>query len=139
MTNNLKIQFFTMNKDYKLVLLIVLMLLILSFALSVINYKTTLKLVHNQIEQQSLPLSLDNIYTDIQEHILQPYFITSMMANDTFVKEWIEGKHSDELKIKNYLKTVKDEYGLLSAILVSDKTKNYYTQDGFLEKLSKKQ
>jgi len=126
-----------MNKNYKLVLLIVLMLLLLTFVLSVINYQTTLKLVHRQIEEQSLALSLDNIYTDIQENILKPYLITSMMSNDTFVKEWIEKDVEDSKKIQQYLSTIKEEYGLLSAILVSDKTQNYYTQDGFLEKLNK--
>ncbi|MEA2073895.1 MAG: sensor histidine kinase [Campylobacterota bacterium] len=126
-----------MNKNYKIVFLIVLMLLLLTLILSVVNYQTTLKLVHKQIEEQSLPLSLDNIYTDIQENILEPYLITSMMSNDTFVKEWILQEKEDAASIQKYLTTIKEEYGLLSAILVSDRTKNYYTQDGFLETLSK--
>ena len=127
-----------MNKNYKLVFLISLMLLLLTLVLSVVNHQTTLTLVHKQIEEQSLPLSLDNIYTDIQENILKPYLITSMMSNDTFVKEWISREIEDVESIKKYLSTIKKEYGLLSAILVSDKTHNYYTQDGFLEKLNTK-
>ena len=125
-----------MNKNYKLVFLIILMLFFLTTILSVVNYQATVKLVDKQIEEQALPLSLDNIYTNIQENILRPYLITSMMANDTFVKEWILQESEDTTQIKNYLSNIKNEYGLLSAILVSDKTKNYYTQDGFLEKLS---
>lgn len=111
------------------------MLLLLTMVLSVVNYKTTFSLVQNQIEKQSLPLSLDNIYTDIQKQIIEPYLITSMMANDTFVKEWIQTDDSPE-KIQKYLSSIKEEYGLLSAILVHDKTKNYYTQNGFLETLN---
>lgn len=110
------------------------MLLLLTMVLSVVNYKTTFTLVHNQIEKQSLPLALDNIYTDIQKQIIEPYLITSMMANDTFVKEWLLGD-GDPKKIKEYLLAVKSKYGLLSAILVHDKSKNYYTQNGFLETL----
>jgi len=126
-----------MNKNYRLVFLIVIMLLFLTVILSIVNYQATVKLVDKQIEEQALPLSLDNIYTNIQENILRPYLITSMMANDTFVKEWIMQEKEDSVQIKNYLSNIKKEYGLLSAILVSDKTKNYYTQDGLLEKLSK--
>jgi len=137
MRTHLRYNFTIMNKNYKIVFLIVLMLLLLTLILSVVNYQTTLKLVHKQIEEQSLPLSLDNIYTDIQEHILEPYLITSMMSNDTFVKEWILQKKEDVQSIQKYLTNVKEEYGLLSAILVSDRTKNYYTQDGFLERLNK--
>lgn len=123
-----------MNKNHRLILLIVSVLLFLAVILSGVNYKTTFKLVRNQIEQQSLPLSLDNIYTDIQKQIIKPYLITSMMANDTFVKEWLT-RNEEPKKIKQYLKAIKNRYGLLSAILVHDKTKNYYTQNGFLEKL----
>lgn len=123
-----------MNKNYKLLFLIITMLLLLTFIVSTINYKTTAALIQNQITKQSLPLSLDNIYTDIQKQILEPYLITSMMANDTFVKEWLQN-NADPKKIKNYLASIKEKYGLLSAILVQDKTKRYYTQDGFLEVL----
>ncbi len=126
-----------MNKNYKLVLLIIFMLLFLTIILSVVNYQTTLKLVHKQIQEQSLPLALDNIYTEIQDNILKPYLITSVMSNDTFVKNWILQEKEDAYSIKKYLLTVKEEYGLLSVILVSDRTKNYYTEGGFLEKLNK--
>ena len=109
-------------------------MLLLTMVVSLVNYKTTFSLVHNQIEKQSLPLALDNIYTDIQKQIIEPYLITSMMANDTFVKEWLLSD-GNPAKIEKYLLAIKSEYGLLSAILVHDKTKNYYTQNGFLETL----
>jgi len=99
-----------MNKNYKLVLLIVFMLLLLTLVLSVLNYQRTLKLVTKQIQEQSLPLSLDNIYTEIQENILKPYLITSMMSNDTFVKEWIVKEKEDADSIEKYLRTIKKEY-----------------------------
>lgn len=124
------------NNNYKLVFLIVLMLLLLTLVLSFVNYKTTFTLVHNQIEEQSLPLSLDNIYTEVQENILKPYLITSMIANDTLVKKWILEDKEETKVIQEYLYSIKKEYDLLSVILVSDKTKNYYTQNGFLEKLN---
>ena len=123
-----------MNKNYKLFILVILLLLLLTTVLSIVNYKTTSTLVYNQIEKQSLPLALDNIYTDIQKQIIEPYLITSMMANDTFVKEWLKSD-GNPAKIQEYLLAIKNEYGLLSAILVHDKTKNYYTQNGFLETL----
>lgn len=83
----------------------------------------------------SLPLSLDNIYTEVQKNILQPYLISSMMANDTFLKEWLKHPKQDEQQIINYLNAIQNKYNMYNTFLVSNKTKNYYTQDGLVEKL----
>jgi diguanylate cyclase (GGDEF)-like protein len=124
-----------MKSRYKLVIIITSLLIILSLSTSIINYIVSLNNAQTQLKQQSLPLSLDNIYTDIQKHIIQPYLVSSMMAHDTFVQDWLKNDEKNKIKIKNYLEVIKNKYKLYNAFLVSDKTKNYYTQNGFIEKI----
>jgi len=100
-----------------------------------INYYLSIQTSEKQLKTVSLPLSLDNIYTEIQKNILQPYLISSMMANDTFVKSWLEKPNQDDQKIINYLRTIQKKYHIFNTFLVSVKTKNYYTQDGLIETL----
>ena len=103
--------------------------------ITIVNYYIAIQTSERQLKTVSLPLSLDNIYTEIQKNILQPYLISSMMANDTFVKSWLEQPNQDEQKIVNYLRTIKEKYHIFNTFLVSEKTKNYYTQAGLIEKL----
>lgn len=105
----------------------------LTVTISVINYRVSLDTTQKQLKTQSLPLSLDNIYTEIQKHIIQPYLISSMMANDTFVKYWLQAEEKDLEKISLYLETIKNKYNMFSTFLLSEKTKNYYSNKGLLE------
>lgn len=100
------------------------------------NYYVSLKQSKEQLKSISLPLSLDNIYTEIQKNIVQPYLVSSMMANDTFVQNWIKNDEQDKEQIIEYLSAVKNKYNMFSTFLVSNITKNYYTQDDFIEKVN---
>ena len=126
-----------MNSKYKIVFVISFLLLLFSLSITFINYAVSLNSTEKHLKNQSLPLSLDNIYTEIQKHIIEPYLVSSMMANDTFVHDWILNDELNNNKIKNYLDAVKNKYGMFTTFLVSDKTGKYYTQDGLLEKISK--
>ncbi|MFT7859498.1 MAG: sensor domain-containing diguanylate cyclase [Sulfurimonas sp.] len=105
----------------------------MSISISLINYAISLNSVQKDLVTRSLPLSVDNIYTEIQTHLIEPSLIASMMATDTFVKEWLVNQEEDTAKITSYLETIKNKYGLFVTFLVSEKTKHYYTNDGFLE------
>ena len=124
-----------LTSNYKIVVLIVTLLITLSLSISSINYVISLKNAEEHLKNQSLPLSLDNIYTDIQKHIIEPYLVSSMMANDTFLKDWLINDENSSPKIIKYLNTIKNKYQMLNTFLVSDRTKNYYTQNGFIEKV----
>lgn len=124
-----------MKSKYKIVLVTSILLFSLSLLISFINYIKSLENTKKQLIEISLPLSVKNIYSEVQKNIIEPNLISSMMANDTFVKEWLLSGESDEERIKNYLNLIKNRYALLNTFLVSDKTKNYYTHDGALYKV----
>lgn len=111
------------------------LLLILSLSLSLINYMISLNSVQKDLVNRALPLSVDNIYTEIQTHLIEPSLISSMMASDTFVKDWLVHEEDNSEKITSYLETIRNKYGLFVTFLVSEKTKRYYTHKGFLETL----
>ncbi len=126
-----------MNSKYKIVIVISSLLVILSLSITTISYFVSLNNTQKQLRTQSLPLSLDNIYTAMQKRIIEPYLVSSMMANDTFVQNWILEKEVNTKKIKQYLDAVKNKYGMLTSFLVSEKSGNYYNQNGFIEKVRK--
>ncbi len=123
------------NSKYSVVIVILLLLVVLSTVTTTINFLVSKNSTQEQLKKQALPLSLDNVYTEIQKHIIQPYLVSSMMANDTFVQDWILTNEQDSNKIKQYLSTIKNKYEMFTTFLVSENTKSYYTQDGFIEKL----
>ena len=125
-----------MNSKYKIVIIISMLLVFLSISITSVNYWVSLNSTQKQLKDQSLPLSLDNIYTVIQKHIIEPYLVSSMMANDTFVQNWIVKEEDEVEKIKEYLNVIKNKYGMFTTFLVSKKSGSYYTQDGYIETVS---
>jgi len=123
------------KSKYKIVIIISFLLLTLSIGSSLLNYKISMNATQNQLKTQSLPLSVDNIYTEIQKHMIEPFLVASMMAHDTFVKDWLIQEENNVQKIQKYLDSIKNKYGMLATFLVSQKSKNYYTHNGLIEQI----
>jgi len=94
-----------------------------------------MNLTHSQLKNSSIPLTVDNIYTEIQKLIIEPNLIASMMAHDTFMKDWLANQESDNEQIVKYLDTIQNKYQMFATFLVSEKTQNYYSAAGLLEKM----
>ena len=113
-------------------------MIVIAISISFVNYYISLQQSKKQLKTVSLPLSLDNIYTEIQKNIVQPYLVSSMMANDTFVQNWLKNSEQDQNKIIEYLSSIKNKYNMFNTFLISNITKNYYTNDSFIEKVDPK-
>lgn len=127
-----------MKSKYKILVQISLLMIVIAVSMSTVNYYISLQKSKQQLKTISLPLSLDNIYTEIQKNIVEPYLVSSMMANDTFVQNWLKNPERDQNKILEYLSSIKNKYNMFSTFLVSNITKNYYTYDSFIEKIDSK-
>lgn len=92
--------------------------------------------VRSSIAEQSLPLTADNIYSKVQQDLLRPVFIASMMANDTFVREWIADGERDPARINRYLDEIRRNFGMTAPFLVSEASRRYYTSTGILKTVS---
>ncbi len=125
-----------MRFDYQIVFIITALLFTLSMSLTLINYLESMDSTRKQLKESSLPLTVDNIYTKIQKQIIEPNLIASMMSHDTFMKDWLAHEENDVEQITQYLETIKNKYQMFTVFLVSEKSKNYYTDNGLLEKVS---
>src|SRR5476649_1709071 len=101
---------------------------------STISYLVSRNSIRTSILQNDLPLSSNNIYSEVQKDLFEPILISSLMANDTFVKDWITHGEQDEKDITSYLDHIQVKYGTLTAFLVSENTRKYYNASGVLKK-----
>ena len=118
-------------------ILSVSILLVFGFVLTNVNtYRVSTRSIRKNILEHSLPLTRDNIYSEIQADLMRPIFISSLMANDTFLKDWALDGEQDVEKILRYLQEIREQYGFFSTFFVSEKTGFYYHFKGIQKKLS---
>jgi diguanylate cyclase (GGDEF)-like protein len=120
----------------KLILTLSMILVSGFFATSYFFYTESKAKIRTTIIEQNLPLSRDNIYSEIQRDMARPIFVSSLMANDTFLKDWVISGEQDLEKIKKYLGEIRSRYNFSSAFFVSDLTRNYYHDKGILKQIS---
>ncbi len=125
-----------LNDDKKKLLILICILLSAGFfAVSLLNYQISKATIRDALVNRELPLTSDNIYSEIQKDLIRPVFISSMMANDTFLRDWvIDGEH-DANKVTRYLLSVKEKYSAFTSFLVSEKSGSYYHSNGVLKKI----
>ncbi len=124
-----------MTKDKKLIVIISLVLVVGFLITSLASYFVSLKSLRSEITLNELPLTSDNIYSEIQRDLLRPVFIASLMATDTFLRDWIIAGEKDEKNVTKYLKEIKEKYNTFTSFLVSENTMNYYYSGGILKKV----
>ncbi len=105
-------------------------------ATSILGYQSTREYVHQSEITRTLPLVSDNIYSEIKKDLIDPLNVSSLMANDTFLINWVLEGETDVDAVVSYLKNIRDQYGYISAFFVSDQTGNYYYYDGILKQIS---
>ncbi|MBY0573592.1 MAG: diguanylate cyclase [Undibacterium sp.] len=126
-------------KRYKLLIWISLILLLGFSTMLVSVYIVSRDTLQKGLSENTLPSTGDTIYSEIQKDILRPVFVSSQMANDTFVKDWlINGEQNPDL-ITKYLNEIKLRNAANSSFLVSDVSKNYYYPEGVLKTVSEKE
>lgn len=102
---------------------------------TVAGYIVSRDTIQQGISEQTLPITGDNIYSEIQKDILRPVFVSSQMAHDTFVRDWIINGEEEQERITKYLKEIKLKNKAISSFLISDKSRNYYHADGLLKQI----
>lgn len=126
----------TLSDKYRLLGWLSLILVVGFLTTSVAGYVVSRDTIRNSISHHTLPLTGDNIYSEIQKDLLRPVFISSLMAHDTFLRDWILDGEKDVSQISRYLKEVKEKYGTISSFLVSDRSRKYYFAEGVLKTVS---
>ncbi len=118
-----------------LVLAVGALLLVGFVATSVASYWVSRQSLRNAITETELPLTSDNIYSEIQNDLVRPILISSLMASDTFVRNWVLEGERDPKLVSQYLNEIKTRYNAFTSFFVSDRTYTYYHADGVLKKV----
>lgn len=122
-------------KQYRLLIWISLILTLGFVAVLATSYLVSKDALRRGLSENMLPITGDNVYSEIQKDVLRPVFVSTQMANDTFVRDWIVEGEQDTAQISKYLKEVKVKNNAISSFLVSDLTKNYYYPEGLLKSI----
>lgn len=109
-------------------------LLLLGFVITCfVSYYVARDSLSSQIAETALPLTSDNVYSEIQRDLLRPIFISSLMAHDTFVRDWAISGEQDEEAIVRYLSEIQRKYGAVTSFFISERTRKYYHPNGVLK------
>lgn len=127
---------FWKSEKFKLVPVISLFLVAGFLITSLASYFVSRASLRSEISDNTLPLTGDNIYSEIQRDLLRPVFISSLMASDTFLRDWVINGEKDVEPIIKYLNEIKTKYNTFTSFFVSDATRKYYHADGILKKVS---
>ncbi len=112
-------------------------LLFFSFLLTnLLNYTVSRDTIRRTIIQNTLPATGSNIYSEIQKDLMRPIFMASLMANDTFLKDWVLAGETDVAALTRYLQEIRSRYGFFTTFFVSEKTGLYYSYSGIHKKIS---
>ncbi|MEA4920421.1 MAG: sensor domain-containing diguanylate cyclase [Clostridiaceae bacterium] len=123
--------------------LIIIFSIIIGFA--AIVYKDTR--AYQELAEKHLENVLSLIDIDISNHIgnsiTKPVMVSKTMANDEFLKKWLLnepenfGEPAYLKQLYGYLDAYKEKYGYTTVFCVSEKTGNYYYQEGLNKTISK--
>ena len=105
----------------KFIWVLTLVLLSAFFLTSWSSYQVARHSLTEQIESNTLPLTSDNIYSEIQQDLLRPIFISSLMAHDTFLRDWALSDEADAQPMVRYLKELQERFGTVTSFYVSEK------------------
>lgn len=121
---------------------LIISLIIISGYLStvLINFRTYGEIIRDDIRNISR-LTSANIYSEIDNELIKPIYVSLTMANDSFLKNWLEqeqtapdSQHLSELQ--DYLNGIKVKYEYDSVFMVSEQTKYYYYYEGINKTIS---
>ena len=115
-------------------LFIGIVLLFLGHSTSV--YLKELDDIEKHITEVELPISMDDIYSDMRGALKRPIFISSLMAGDTFLRDWVKAGETNPEPMIRYLSDIQHRYKTVSAFFVSEATRHYYHPTGIRQKIT---
>ncbi len=125
-----------MLQQKKRLIIFVSVLLTVGFLLtSLFSYFVAVSSLRYQLTYTELPLTGETIYSEIQRDLLQPILISSVMASDTFLYDWVNDGEKDKEAVVRYLREIIREYGAVTAFFVSEATRKYYHPSGVVKQV----
>lgn len=106
-------------------------LMFFMLAVTFYHFEVARHILKDRVFQHELRLLIENHALKVENRIDTAIDISSSMANNTFLKEWLMQEIGNEQKIAEYLMGIKKAYGASTAFLVSESTLSVYSEKGF--------
>jgi diguanylate cyclase (GGDEF)-like protein len=125
-------------KSNRIALLCWLALILISgsFVTNITSYIVSRDSLRESIVDRELPITSDSLYSEIQKDLVRPIFISSQMAQNTLLRDWILDGEKDLGSLKRYLSEIKIKEKAISSFYISEKTRKYYYPNGVLKMIS---
>ena len=123
----------------KISVILTAVIVLLLVGVSIISYNIARNLYTEKVVKDELPLAVSNVAGEIGYAIDKIINTSYQMTKNDYLLKWIdEGEPKDGLAtLFNYNTDLMKAFNLSTAMFVSDKTLNYYTNDKILKQLSK--
>ena len=123
----------------KISVILTAVIVLLLVGVSIISYNIARNLYTEKVVKDELPLAVSNVAGEIGYAIDKVINTSYQMTKNDYLLKWIdEGEPKDGLAtLFNYNTDLMKAFNLSTAMFVSDKTLNYYTNDKILKQLSK--
>ncbi len=116
---------------------IISVILVAGFSVTnLVSYYVSKTEIRASLANSELPLTSDNIYSEIQRDLLPPVFVSSVMATDTFVQDWLKKGELTPVEMTRYLDEIRRKYGFFTSFLVSEESRKYYHFSGISQVVS---
>ena len=123
----------TLFSQRSLIFTLLLLLACGFLATSLLSYFASRSAIRDGIINTELPLTSDTVYSEIQKDLIRPVLIASMMAQDTFLRDWVLSGEQDTARMTRYLGEVMGKQDTFTSFFVSDRTLTYYQAKGVLK------
>ncbi len=124
-------------KKYSVTLIVAVLLFSGIFTSGFVSYILGHRSLAEHITSSTLPLVSNNIFSEIEVRVQKPITISTVMAKDSFVRNWtLNGEKKPEQLIE-YLKGIHDHYAAASTFYVPNASRKYYHPDGVLKTVSR--
>lgn len=123
----------------RLIVFVSALLILGFFSTTIASYMVSKNVIRDALIHRELPITSDNVYSEVQRDLLRPVFISSLMAQDTFLRDWVIGGEKNISLASKYLNEIKQKYHTFTSFLVAEKSFNYYYSGGILKKVREDQ
>lgn len=124
------------SRNRRTLIVVILLLLFAGFLVTTLaGYYVSREAIRAGIVHTELPMTADIVYSEIQKELIRPVLVSQMMADDTFLRDWVIHKERDVDKITKYLAQVKQRFNAVTSFFVSEQSRVYYYAEGILKKV----
>lgn len=90
-------------KINRVLLQVFIVVTVASIVAIVSNYRLLFEITVENTVENELPLTGDTIYSEIQNDLIRPIYVSSEMANDAFLRDWVMAGEKNVGQITRYL------------------------------------